>query len=282
MAVNLLIGLREALEASIVVSILVAYLVRSGHRDKLPAVAAGVLAAIAVSLAVGAVLVFTSRAMTFEQQELFGGTLSVVAVGFVTAMVLWMRTAARTMRRSLDGRMQSAVRLGPAAVALTAFLAVGREGLETSLFLIAAARATGTGWSPAVGATLGLLAGVALGYLLYRGAVRLDLRRFFTWTGVGLVVVAAGVLAYGVHDLQEARFLPGLGSLAFDVSEQVPPASWYGVLLKGTLNFSPATTWLEAVAWVSYVVVMLTLFLRPPSARSTPRHSPAPSQQPAV
>jgi len=260
---NLLISLREGLEASIVVSILVAYLVKSGHRDKLRFVAMGVAAAVVMSIGVGAILTFTSRNMTFEEQELFGGSLSIVAVALVTVMVLWMRTAARTMRSDLDGRMAGAVAMGSGAVVLTSFLAVGREGLETALFLWAAIQAAGNGWAPIAGASVGLLVAVGLGYLIYRGAIRIDLRSFFTWTGAALIVVAAGVLAYGVHDLQEARFLPGLGSLAFDVSAQIPPASWYGTLLKGTVNFSPATTWLEAVTWVGYVAVMMTLFFRP-------------------
>lgn len=269
MLANLLIGLREGLEAALIVSILVAYLVKSGRRDRLPLVAVGIAAAVGLSLVFGAVITFTSRAMTFEEQEVFGGSLSLVAVGFVTWMVFWMRRAARNLRHDLDGRMASAVAMGTGAVVLTAFLAVAREGLETALFLWAAVRATGSGWEPLVGAASGIALAVVLGWLIYRGAVRIDLRRFFTWTGAALVVVAGGVLAYGVHDLQEARVLPGLGALAFDVSEQVPPSSWYGVLLKGTLNFSPATTWLEAVVWVAYVAVVLALFLRPSRPAST-------------
>ena len=124
---------------------------------------------------------------------------------------------------------------------------------------------------------MGLVIAVVLGYLIYRGALRINLRRFFTWTGVALIVIAAGVLAYGIHDLQEARVLPGLTSLAFDVSEQVPPASWYGTLLKGTVNFSPATTWLEAVTWLTYVAVMMTAFLRPQRSRPA---APSPASDP--
>ncbi len=266
MLANLLIGLREGLEASIVVCILVAYLVRSGHRERLRAVWLGVAAAIAVSIGLWAVITFTSRNMTFEEQELFGGTLSIVAVAFVTWMILWMKEAARSIAGELRGKVDTALTLGSWAVAGTAFLAVGREGLETALILWAAAQSTGGGWTPLVGASVGLAIAIVLGYALYRGALRIDLSTFFTWTGAALIVVAAGVLAYGVHDLQEARFLPGLNSLAFDVSEQVPPSSWYGTLLKGTVNFSPATTWLEAAAWVSYVVLMMTLFFRRPTS----------------
>ena len=152
-----------------------------------------------------------------------------------------------------------------------ALLAVGREGLETALFLWAGAQTTGRTVAPLVGAVLGLASAVVLGWLLYRGAVRVDLRRFFAWTGVFLVIVAAGVLAYGVHDLQEAGVLPGLSSLAFDVSAAVPPGSWYGALLKGTVNFSPETTWLQAIVWVAYVVPVMTLFIREAWGRTPAR-----------
>ena len=184
-----------------------------------------------------------------------------------------MRKVARNLRTELDGRMAAAVTMGFGAVIVTSFLAVGREGLETSLFIWAAVRATGRGWDPITGAALGLVIAAVLGWLVYRGALTLNLKRFFTWTGAGLIVVAAGVVGYGVHDLQEAGVLPGLSSLAFDVSEQVPPSSWYGTLLKGVLNFSPATTWLEAGAWVAYVVPVLFLYLR-----RAPRPVPAPAR----
>jgi high-affinity iron transporter len=260
---NLLIGLREGLEATVMVSILVAFLVKTGRRDQLPAVRRGVAGAVAVPVAVAVALALAAKTLTFTAQELLGGTLSIVAVGFVTWMVFWMRRAARGLASDLRSRMGTAVQLGSGAVAMTAFLAVGREGLETTFFVFAAAQATGETWQPLVGAVAGLLVAVVLGWLLYRQAVRIDLGRFFAWTGIALVVVAGGVLAYGVHDLQEAGVLPGLHALAFDVSAQVPPGSWYGALLKGVLNFSPATTWLQAVAWVAYVVPVLVAYTRP-------------------
>ncbi|GAB3244735.1 FTR1 family protein [Kineococcus gypseus] len=277
MLANLLIGLREGLEATVVVSILVAFLVKADRRDRLPALWAGVVAAVAVCVAVGLGLALAAKQLTFTAQELLGGALSIVAVAFVTWMVFWMKRAGRSLAGDLTERMRSAVQVGGTAVAVTAALAVGREGMETSVFVTAAIRATGRTGEPLAGAVLGLALAVLLGWLLYRQAVRIDLRRFFAVTGAGLVVVAAGVLAYGVHDLQEARVLPGLTSLAFDVSEQVPPTSWYGVLLKGVLNFSPATTWLEAAAWLAYVVPVLALYLR-----RAPRPAPVAAPVPAT
>jgi high-affinity iron transporter len=274
-----LIGLREGLEASLVVGILVAYLVKSGHGDRLRPLWGGVAFAIAISLAFGALLQFTSAELSFQAQEAFGGFASLLAVAFVTWMVFWMRRTARFLKTELHGRLDTALALGPLALALTAFVAVGREGLETALFLWAAVQSTEQTASPVIGAVLGLLGSVALGWLVYKRAVHLNLKTFFTWTGAGLVIVAAGVFSYGVHDLQEAGILPGLNTLAFDVSDTIPPSSWYGTLLKGVLNFSPRTSVLEAVAWVTYVVPVLYLFFRP---SSSPAPIPASRQTASV
>jgi high-affinity iron transporter len=280
---NYLIGLREGLEASLVVSILVAYLVKMGRRDRLAPVWVGVLGAVAVSLLFGALLTFSSNQMSFRAQEAFGGSLSIVAVGFVTWMVFWMRRTARSLSSELRGRMDAALAMGTGALVLTAFIAVGREGLETSLFIWSAIQATGQNTQPVLGAALGLLTSVVVGYLFYKGALRINLAKFFLWTGAVLIVVAAGVLAYGVHDLQEAGVLPGLNSLAFDVSGAVPPDSWYGTLLRGTVNFTPATTWLQAMAWVVYIVPVFVLFLRPARTAAAPsRAVPSAASVPAA
>ena len=260
---NFLIGLREGLEAALVVGILVAYVVKAGHRHRLQAVWLGIGAAVVLSLGLGALLAYTSATMSFEAQEAFGGIMSIIAVGFVTWMVFWMRRTARFMKDELHGKIDEALALGSFALAVTAFVAVGREGLETALFLWTNVQATGTTVEPIAGGLAGLLTAIALGWLLYRKAVSIDLRRFFAWTGAGLIVVAAGVLSYGVHDLQEAGLLPGLHSLAFDITAWYSPSSWYGTLLKGIFNFSPATSWLEFVVWVSYLVPIMYLFLRP-------------------
>jgi high-affinity iron transporter len=258
---NVLIGLREGLEAALLVGILVAYLVKSGHRDRLPAVWAGVATAVALSVGVGAVLTFTSGRLSFEAQEAFGGVTSLVAVAFVTWMVFWMQRAARTLKDDLHGQLDTALGVGTFALAATAFLAVGREGIETALFLWSAIQATGSTTSPLLGALTGLGLAVVLGWLLYRRAVTINLARFFRWTGVALVVVAAGVLAYGVHDLQEAAILPGLASHPFDVSGTIAPSSWVGTVLKGAFNFNPTPSWLEFLAWSTYLAVVLPLFV---------------------
>jgi high-affinity iron transporter len=260
---NFLIGLREGLEAALVVSILVAFLVRTDRRHVLPKVWLGVGIAVAISVGVTLALALTQQALTFEAQEALGGSLSIIAVGFVTWMIFWMRRTARTISADLRGKLEDAIKMGSTAVVLMAALAVGREGLETALFFFTAAQAAGETTQPLIGFLLGIAVAIVLAYLLYRGAVKINLSRFFMITGALLIFVAAGILAYGVHDLQEAGILPGLNTLAFDVSAAVPPDSWYGVLLKGVFNFSPQTTVLEAVVWTIYVAVVLTLFLRP-------------------
>ena len=279
MFANFLIGLREGLEASLVVGILVAYLVRTGNRHRLAPVWLGVATAIGISLAVGAALTFTSRSLSFEAQELFGGVMSIIAVVFVTTMVFWMRSQSRALKHELQGKLETALAGGGLALFIVALFAVGREGLETALFLWTSVEAAESSTNPVVGAVVGLVLATVIGWLIYRQSVRLNLATFFKVTGAGLIVVAAGVLAYGVHDLQEAGVLPGLNSLAFDVSSTIPPSSWYGTVLKGIFNFSPATTWFEAIAYVAYVVPVMVLFFRPMPApvvvRSTQSEVPA-------
>lgn len=269
MLANFLIGLREGLEAALVVGILVAYLVKTGRTERLRPLWLGVGAAIGLSLGVGALLTFTQHGLdTFKAQETFGGVMSLVAVGFVTWMIFWMKRTSRGLKSELQGRLDSALAGGAGGVVVTAFVAVIREGLETALFVWSAAKATDTTTTPIAGALLGLAVASVLGWLLYRRAVHLDLARFFTWTGAGLIVVAAGVLAYGIHDLWEAGILSGalFDTAAFDVSSQVPPDSWYGTLLRGTVNFRPSPAWAEVILWAAYLSVVMTLFFRPTRA----------------
>ena len=268
MLANALIGLREGLEAALVVVILVAFLVKSDRRSALPLVWAGVAVAIVLSVGVGALLTFTSNSMSFEAQEAFGGSLSIIAVGFVTWMIFWMRRTARALSSELRAKLSEALQMGRWAVVLMAFLAVGREGLETAVFFWSAAQAAGETAQPLLGFVLGIGVSVLLAFLIYGGAIRINLGKFFSVTGVLLIFVAAGILAYGVHDLQEAAILPGLHTLAFDISDIMPADSWYGVLLKGIFNLSPQTTVLEAVVWVGYVLVVLTCFLLPGRTRT--------------
>ena len=261
MLANFLIGLREGLEAALVVSILIAYVKKLGRDDVITRIWLGVGLAVLISLGLGAILTYGAYGLSFAATELIGGILSIIATGFVTWMIFWMLRAARGLSKELRSEVDSHLAGAGWGLVFVAFLAVGREGIETALFIWAAVQASGSTVYPVAGAAIGIAVAVVLGYLIYRGVLSINLTKFFTYTGVFLIVVAGGVVSYGVHDLQEAGFLPGLNTLAFDVSAAVPPDSWYGTLLKGTVNFSPATTVFEAAAWVLYVVPVMTFFV---------------------
>ena len=262
-----LTGLREGLEAALVISILMSFMVRSGHRNRIPALWAGVAVAVLASFGFGALLHYTSASMSFEAQEAFGGILSIVAVGFVTWMVFWMRRASRTLKGELQDRMSAAIEIGALGVFVAALLAVGREGLETALFLYPTFQAQGAGAGPALGAVLGIVTAVILGVMLYRGVVHMNLSVFFKITGAALIVIAAGVLAYGMHDLQEAGILPGIDNLAWNI-DGWEITSWYGALLKGIFNLGPQMTVLEVITYMGYLIPTMILFLRPVTTKS--------------
>jgi high-affinity iron transporter len=272
-----LIGLREGLEASLVVSILIAFLVKSDRRDRLPLVWGGVAAAVALSVGFGALLTFTAAHLESRQHEFFDAVTSLAATVFVTFMVFWMRTAARRMSGELRGKLSEALQLGGGAVVVMAFLTVVREGLETTLLWFAAVQGATTSATPLIGISLGLVTAVALGWGIYRSALRINLTKFFTWTGLLLILVAAGIFKYGVHDLQESGVLPGLATHAFDISGVLDPSAWYSALLSGMFNITAQPTVWETIAWLAYAVPVLILFLLPAGRRAAaPASSPTP------
>ena len=277
-AASYLIGLREGLEMVLVVSVLVAYLVKTGRRNQLLPVYGGVAAAVVVSVGFGWLLTYVSSSVLYgPQHELFDAITSVIAVALVTWMIFWMRRTARKLSNELRGRLDGAIGLGLGAVVGIAFLAVVREGLETTLLFFASAQGA-TSASPLVGLAVGLLSAVAIGVALYQGAVRINLSKFFTVSGVLLVFVAAGIFKYAVHDFQEAGVLPGLSTFAFDATSWLDPSSWYGAVVAGLFNITPQPSVLEMVAYVVYLVPVLALFLLPGrSAASTPAPAPAPA-----
>ena len=260
-----LIGVREGLEATLVVSILVAYLVKSGRRRQLLPLWAGVAAAVGLSVVFGALLTYTETSLLadYRSRELFEAIASLLAVVLVTWMIFWMRRTARRLKGDLTGRLEAAVGVGTLAVAGLAFVSVIREGLETALLFYAAAQGARSTATPLVAISLGVLTAFLIGFGLYAGAIRVDLAKFFTVSGVLLVCVAAGILKYGVHDFQEAGVLPGLDVVAFDISGVLDPDSWYGAALAGMFNITAAPTVLETIAHLAYLVPVLAAFLWP-------------------
>jgi high-affinity iron transporter len=233
----------------------------------------GVLGAAMLSGSFAAVLTFSTDVLSSQAQEAVGGLLSVLAVGLVTVMIFWMRRTAAGLAAHLPGEVARAVAIGAGALTVIAFLAVGREGLETTLFLWTAAKASGQTVGPLVGAALGLAAAVALCWLLYRRAVRLNVGVFFNRTAFALIVIAAGVLAYGLGDLQDAGLLPGQRWMAFDLTAHVDPGSWWVSLITGVTDLSPKMTVLQLVAWIAYLGVVIPAFVK--GGRSAAAPSPA-------
>jgi high-affinity iron transporter len=270
-----LIGLREGLEAAIVVTILVAFLVKSDRRDALKWVWLGVAAAIVMTVVVFLAIQFSAYTITGLAAEAIAGIASLVAVAIVTTMVLWMKTAAAGLSGELRTEMAKALETGSLAVLALAFLAVGREGVETALFMVGYAEAE-TAW-PLVGLVIGVLVAVAIAYGMYAGAIRINLAKFFSYTGIFLIVVAAGILSYGVGALQTVGWLPGLGGKAFDISSWFNWSSWYGEIIQGVFNITPTPTVLQFAVWLAYLVIVLLFFLRPTKAPANTSPSPEPT-----
>ncbi|WP_344666219.1 iron uptake transporter permease EfeU [Catenulispora yoronensis] len=260
---SFLIGLREGLEAGLVVSILLAALIKAGRRDRVGPVWFGIAAAAALSLSFAAVLTFTSAHLPPKAQDVFGGVLSLLAVGFVTTMVFWMRRASASMSGDIKAKLAAALGSSTGVLIFTAFAAVAREGLETSLFLWTTAQTAHEKSGPAIGAVFGIAVATLLCWGLYHRALKLNLTKFFKITGLVLVVIAAGVVAYGLQDLQESGVVGGFTSYAWDLSAHIDPNAWYSTVVAGTLNLTPKMTWLSVAGYVVYLAPVLYFYLRP-------------------
>jgi high-affinity iron transporter len=269
-----LIMLREGIEAALVTGIIASYLKQTGQGAFLPVIWVGVLLAVAVSLFAGAALQVLAAEFPQKAQELFEAIVGLVAVAVLVSMVFWMRKAARSMRRELHGAIDSALAAPPAGAAWAligmTFFAVGREGLESVFFLLAIFQQSPGAAAPA-GALAGLAVAVLIGYALYSGGARIDLRRFFRWTGVLILVVAAGLLASAVRALHEAGLWNHLQGRVYDLSDTLPVSGVVGTVLSGLLGYQDAPTLGEAIVYMAFLAVALALFLKPqqPPAAAT-------------
>ena len=272
MLVPFLIMLREGIEAALIVGIIASYLKQTSRVAWMPAVWAGILLAVALSLFVGAALQLASSEFPQKAQEMFEGIVGLVAVVVLTTMVFWMRRAARSIKAelhasidaALDGSSDWSTGRGWALVGMV-FFAVAREGLESVFFLLAIFQQSSGAAAP-IGALLGIVAAVALGYGIYAGGVRLDLRRFFRWTGIFVLVVAAGILASSVRALHEAGVWNHLQATVFDLSGILPVASVPGIIFSGLFGYNDTPSASEVIVYLAFLAITLTAFLKPASA----------------
>ncbi|AFK57169.1 MAG: iron transporter [Tistrella sp.] len=262
-----LIMLREGLEAALIVGIIAGYLRQTGRRDQLPAVWVGIFLAAAMALFTGAALQMVSAGFPQKAQELFEAVVGIAAVVVLVAMVFWMRRAAKSIRRELHAGIDQALaaeggRAAGWALIGMVFFAVAREGLESVFFLLAIFQQSRDAAAP-LGALAGIAVSAGIGWAIYRGGLRLNLARFFRWTGVVILFVAAGLLAGALKALHEAGLWNGLQGVVYDLGRVLPESGAVGTVLSGLLGYREAPTLGEVLVYAAFLAVTLILFLRP-------------------
>jgi high-affinity iron transporter len=280
MVPTLVIALREGVEASLIVGIVAAFLVKEDRRDALRPMWLGIGLAVLLCVGVAVGLRVVGQELPEREQEGLETVIGLIAVGAVTYMIVWMRRHARGLKAALEGHARSALAIGStAALVGMAFLAVLREGFETAVFMLAAFQDAADPAAAGAGAVIGLVAAIILGVAIYRGGVRINLSRFFRVTGFVLVLVAAGLLATSLHTAHEAGWISALQAQAVDLSWLVNPGTVTGSLLTGMLGLQPEPTVIEAAAYLIYAVPMALYVLWPDRRR--PRREPAEVGSPA-
>ena len=270
---GLLTGLREGVEAALIVSIILAYLARTGNQRHFGPIWLGAGAAVALSVVIGVALFVTIGGLEEPAEQIFEGFAMLIAAGVVTWMLFWMRRTSANIKGQLHAGVDRALMAGGVVgLAILAFTAVIREGIETALFLMGQATAAGTqATSTLVGALIGLAIAVAIGYGLYRGARVINLRTFFTWTGIALIFIAAGLLSHAIHEFIEAGWITFGTATAFDISAILPheaepengAAGVIGSILRALVGYTSTPEWITFLAWLAYVVIVLFLYTRP-------------------
>ena len=262
MLATYLIGLREGLEAAIIISILVGYVVKLGERAQIAKIFTGAGAAILISLGLGFGLSGLEAEVSDQIEIAITGTTSLLAVVFVTWMIFWMARQSRAMASNLRARVDAAVTRSAWSLASVAFLAVIREGVETSILLWSTAKSTAGSGNVFGGAFLGLATAAVLGYFMYRGSLRFNLKHFFNFTGAYLIVIAAGVFSCVIGEFTELGFLPFLSNQAYNLSGAFPEGSLQELILVGTVAFNSAPTVLQVLGWWLYAAPVAVLFAR--------------------
>jgi high-affinity iron transporter len=260
----LLITFREGLEAALIIGIILAYLVSTGNRDRSKAVWIGTGLAVVVSLVVGVVIYFSAGQLEGRSEEIFEGIATLTAAGVLTWMIFWMRKQAVNIKKHLHAQIQSALGSGSTFGILgLAFVAVVREGIETVLFLFAAVRVSESAFLSAVGGVLGLAIAVGVGYSIYKGTSKLNLSTFFKVTGLLLILFAAGLLAYGIHELQEAGIIPIVIEHVWDINNILPEASVIGQFLAAVFGYNANPSLIEVIAYCLFLGFTLVSYFYP-------------------
>jgi high-affinity iron transporter len=268
------IGLREGVEASLIVGIVAAFLLQQGRPDALRRMWVGVGAAILLCVAVGIVLEIVNNNLPQRQQEMLETVIALIAVAMVSYMIVFMRRHARTIRSDLETRAGAALATGSTtALVLMAFLAVLREGFETAVFLLAAFQASTSRAASGFGALFGIVVAVVIGWAIYRGGKRVNLAKFFTVTGLVLVFVAAGLVSFAAHTAHEAGWLNAGQGRAADLSAIIKPGTVQSALVTGVLGIQPRPVWAEVIAWLAYLVPA-TLYVLWPRGKRVSTHRP--------
>ncbi|OGO40410.1 MAG: hypothetical protein A2147_02510 [Chloroflexi bacterium RBG_16_57_8] len=261
---SLLITLREGLEAALIVGIILAYLVRTNNRAAFKSVWLGVGLAVLASLGAGVAIYVTAGELSGRAEEVFEGLAMFLAAGILTWMIFWMRRQAVDIRANLQSQVQATLAGGSwLGLAFLAFVAVVREGIETVLFLFAATRTAESPLSFTIGGFVGLAVAIAMGYGIYRGTARLNLRAFFNVTSVVLIVFAAGLLAHGIHEFHEAGIIPPVVEHVWNTNNILPESSTAGRFLTAVLGYNGNPSLVEVGAFSVYLVVALFSYFRP-------------------
>ena len=274
MFIAFLIMLREGFEAALIIGILASYLVHTGRAKTLPSLWIGGAAALVISMVLGVAIQWTGMEFPQRQQELFEGIVGLIAVGMLVSMVFWMRRAGRSIKKELEAKIDNTLKSQVSgwnwSLALVAFLVTGREGLEAAVFLIAVIQQS-PGPAVPIGAALGLISAAILGWAVFKGGMKIDLRRFFRWTGAFVILVAGGLVASSLNEFHEAGLWNYLQATAFDLSTVLPSDGLVGTLLGGLLGYRDAPSVGEVLAYLGFVIPALVLFFMPHSAASRVR-----------
>ncbi len=266
---GLLTGLREGVEAALIVGIVLAYLAKTGNARHFGKIWLGSGGAVAVSLVLGVVLFVTIGGLEEPYEQIFEGIAMLLAAGVVTWMLFWMRRQASGVKTELHERVDRVLTEGTAwGLTVLAFTAVIREGIETSLFLVgqvtaATQRSEAGSISVLTGALIGILIAVAIGYAIYRGSRAVNIRTFFRWTGIALIFIAAGLLSHAVHEFIEAGLITIGTQTAFDISGVLSHETGIGQFLRALFGYSATPEVITLAVWLAYIVIVLWLYLRP-------------------